>query len=564
MTSWTRAWALRGTALLFLAGCGSNTFVWANEPDSDRFPVQGPSTTVERHPGDPLFGISTFPYDFTQAALDKTMELATDKSQVFTVQRDDGIPWREALANSPMPASVMQKWASFKNEHPDGMPLYLAIAPLDFDRKNLAGAVEGSSVPSSIQGAAFDSNAVKTAYLNYVRAAVDYFHPAYINIGVEAGELAHRNPSKWPAFERLIVHVTENIKQEQPDLMVGISWGLQSLTEPDVAERSRSLIDRLDFVGISFYPYMSNFHEKFGCTPLPAPPQEWRGPLNWLREYTNKPIAICETGYNSKDESLPAYSISLKGSEQNQVEFIKDLARIARRDDYLFVVWYFGVDITRLLAQLPDGGSQAKLWRENGLFDKDLNPKPAWNTWNEVLAGQYTADEILQPAGSESSAEAALTTVTRVGFSANSDLFQTDTNNTVRLVDDPSGSQAMRWEFRYRYGSNDWKWASRRIDRGSAAQATKMRFRVKATSGGGIVVQLKEGNGESFFQAIQPTDNWQTVTIDLDSMSVDQSTRKDGELQAGKIVEIVLADGGAAQGASGERTIWFADWEFVK
>ena len=85
-----------------------------------------------------------------------------------------------------------------------------------------------------------------------------------------------------------------------------------------------------------------------------------------------------------------------------------------------------------------------------------------------------------------------------------------------------------------------------------------------AIVGGGIVVQLKEGNGESFFQAIQPTDNWQTVTIDLDSMSVDQSTRKDGELQAGKIVEIVLADGGAAQGASGERTIWFADWEFVK
>jgi len=160
--------------------------------NSDRQPhtYEGaPLEAIERHPGEPLFGISSFPGGFSAAEQDEAFRYAREYSQVYVVQRDNGIPWAEAFEDSPYPKAVMDDWQNFRRHRPDGAPLYLALAPLNFDRKTLIDPLEGSSMPRALRGKPFDDPNVMRAYLNHVRRAVEFFDPDFLNIGVEAGEI---------------------------------------------------------------------------------------------------------------------------------------------------------------------------------------------------------------------------------------------------------------------------------------------------------------------------------------------------------------------------------------
>jgi hypothetical protein len=535
---------------------------------------QSPAPAPVAGAGKPLLGFSTFPFDITPDAVEKMYQLGRENGQIFVVQRDNGIPWKEALNNEALPSKVINEWSDFRKRRPANQPFYLAIAPLDFDRKNLAAACDGSSMPKSIQGAAFDSSAVKTAYLNYCRAAVKFFDPDYLNIGVEAGELAHRKPSAWPAFARLIEHVRSNLKQEFPDLQVGISFGLQSLMEPKAAELARPLVESCDYLGLSFYPYMSDFHEKFGTDALPAPPDEWIVPLEWVRSYTTKPIAICETGYNATDVQFSPASVSLRGSPAWQTQYVKDLARIAHRDNYLFVVWYFPVDLDRVLASLPDGGGAAKLWKQNGLFDKDLKPRPALAEWQKALQGQIdsspatTVDSgivpggTVTPGGSTTVGSGDPAPIATLGFETADDMFAVPSGAKSAKAAEagPDGRPAMEWS--YGYSQKDWAWASKRIGEGKLARSSTMSFWVKSDATTPLIVQLKEKDGESHSFQITPGKKWSKVTMDMSSLTSDSNTRKDGVLDPARVVEIVLADGAGPAGKKGKRRVVFSRLDF--
>jgi len=312
--------------------------------------------------------------------VNQTYDLVTRNSTVHLVQLDDGVPWSQALADAPFPAAVETAWADALRRAPTDQPLYLALAPLAMDRVSLTQASAGSSTPAAIAGAPFDAGAVVTAYTNYARRAVKRFHPAYLNLAVEGGELAQRDPQSWPAFASLITRVYTSLKRDNPALQIGVSFGLQSLMQPDVAQRVRPLIDALDYLGLSFYPYMSDFHERFGVAPLPQPPDEWRDAFAFLRTYTTKPIAMCETGYNSEPASEPVFNIFLQGSTALQAQYAHDLIAEARARGYLFVVWWVPIDLDQILDALPNG-STGRLWRTNGMVDSSLHEKPVMSVW---------------------------------------------------------------------------------------------------------------------------------------------------------------------------------------
>ena len=416
-------------------------------------------------------------------------------------------------------------------------------------------------MPAQIKGAAFDSDAVKTAYLNYCRAAVKYFNPDFLNIGVEAGELSQRKPSAWPAFARLIDYTRTNLKKDYPNLKIGISFGLQSLMEPAAANRAKALVESCDYLGLSFYPYMSNFHEKFGDTPLPPPPDEWLKPLAWVRAYTTKPIAMCETGYNTSDIALPANKIALKGAVDWQKRYVEDLTRIATQDNYLFVIWYFPVDLDRFFDTLPDHGGAAVLWEKNGMLDKDLNPKPAWDVWNNAIQGKLAAGGASSPAPA-SAQPGAKPALANIGFAADGDLFAVPSGAKALLSASggPDSKGAMEWQFTY--AKKDWAWASRKFGAGKLKGATQMSVWVKSNQTGAVVVQFKESDGEVWSTQISPTSDWAQVSVPLSSLACDGSHKKNGKFEAQKVVEIVLADGGATEGKTGQRSIFFSQWDF--
>jgi hypothetical protein len=226
---------------------------------------------------------------------------------------------------------------------------------------------------------------VMRAYTAYVRRVVSFFQPRYLNIGIEMSELSLGHPEEWPTFEALFTHVYDTVKAEYPDLQIGMEFVLQSLLLPRVAEQVRSVVDKSDYLGLSFYPYGSPFGVWYGAPPLPEGEDQWRQPLTWVRQYTTKPIAICETGYITAPVSFPEMGLTLEGDPTRQAAFLRDLVTFATQDQYAFVVWFIPVDYDRLYATLPAGSEWALIWMQAGLFDKDLNPKPAWPIWQGAM-----------------------------------------------------------------------------------------------------------------------------------------------------------------------------------
>jgi hypothetical protein len=329
------------------------------------------------------FGFTPFPYDFTPEAVTRTRETIAPHSTLWALHYDDGIPWKEALADSALPQRVQKQWDADAKAVPRGHVVYLGLAPLDKDRKSLApatGEKERVPLPKELTGAPLDDPNVKKAYLNYARRAVKQFEPRYLNLGIEAGQIMSRDFKRWAQFEGLYEHVRAALKKEFPDVQIGISFGLGELRLKKEAEAAKALVASSDYVGVSFYPYGSPFDEKFGAPPYGGE-KPWREPLGWLRAYTDKPLAICETGFTTQDIEIKQFDLKMKGSPETQASYTKELFEIARRDRYAFVVWFLAVDYDKLYAKMPKGSDVLKLWRNIGFFDGEVRAKPAWDIW---------------------------------------------------------------------------------------------------------------------------------------------------------------------------------------
>ena len=514
----------------------------------------------------PYFGLHPFPFDFTTEALNKVHELAEDHGTLAVVQRDNGIPWAEALKNSRFPSAVENEWNDLARRIPDGRATYLALAPLAEDRVSLHPHSQGSSTPGALRRAKLNDEAVKTAYLNYARRATQRFRPQYLNLGLEAGEMAARKPDRWPEFVDLYMHVRSELKREFPDLQIGISFGLPALMEPDVARRSKQLVEASDYLCLSFYPYMSEFYEKFGAKRLPPPPAQWREPLAWASQYTRKPIAICETGYSARNVDIPAFDLHMQGSPERQAEYVSELGDIARRNKYLFVVWAIAVDYDALYKKLPKGDGRYLLWQNIGFFDAQLRPRPAWDSWNRIVRARDGG----RPAPVSPSTSRPAPPVdnrapagTIVGFRGFEDLFAGPSTDKIDLDENgpAPGRSAMRWSFSY--ARNRWQWIARDLRSGDVGGRTSVRFSIRSDRDGPVFVQLEERSGETFFILVNPTRNWQQVQRSLADFSPDPQKRKDGRLDPNQVVKILLADSaGALSNARGARTVWVADWVF--
>lgn len=516
------------------------------------------SAILAARPGDaPLLGLQPFPYDFSQEAVNKTHDLAAANSTLYVVHRDNGIPWAEALANSEFPAAVQREWADFARRAPRGRPVYLALAPLAEDRVSLAAASEGSSTPRALRGARFDDEAVKRAYLNYARRAVEAFRPSFLNLGVEAGELAARRPDRWPAFAALYEHVRSNLKTLHPELKIGISFGLQTLMRSDVADRVKPTADASDYVGLSFYPYMSSFHEKFGAKGLADPPAEWREPLAWVRKWTTKPLALCETGYTTRDVKLPRFGLAMRGSEDLQQRYLSDLVDIARRDHYLFVVWSIPVDYEELYKKLPQSDGRFLIWQNSGLFDRNLRPRPALQTWSRAVGDAASAEDERPMRSPALGAPGALS----VGFEGAADLFVGPPSDRITLEEGGPGgaTRSMRWSFEYSKGH--WQWCARDLAPGLLLGRNALTFWTKSDREGKIFLQVEEDGGEAFYVMISPKPEWQEHVYRFAELTVDPKKKKDGRLDPARIVRILLADNAGIEGRmSGRRSLWFSNW----
>lgn len=499
--------------------------------------------------GQTLFGLTPFPYDASEDAVVKVHELVAANGNIYALHFDDGIPWREALADKPWPAKLRADWAHWKRRIPPAQKIYLGLAPLAIDRETLAKASPGSSLPSAWNMLEPDHAEVMTAYLNYARRAVAHFQPDFLNIGIEAGNLASNAPERWAGFERLFEHVRAGLKRQWPHLPIGISITLQDLMRPGVAERVRPVIEASDYLGLSFYPYGSTAWERRMGTALANPPRRWRWPLAWVRRYTDKPIAICETGYTTQSFRLQAYGLELSGDPSIQAQYLADLGRIARAESYPFVIWFLAVDYDRLYQKLSDPDGTLRLWRNIGLWDGALHPKPAWSVWQALVKG----DDPLPISVEEPEPTPGLALGIEHGICG----FVVQAADQIRVEEDGPRPEARSVRWSYTYVPDRWQWCSLAVDPEALKDRHSLACWFRSDREGAVFVRVEERGGERFFAIVRVGLEWQRWRISWEALSVDPSTEQDGHLDPGEVSRVMIADGAALLPETrGRRTLW--------
>ncbi len=335
-------------------------------------------------------GLGLFPYEFSIEGVTETQKFITSHSDVmsFTV-KDGGIPWEPALADAAFPGGIETKWKEARDGVPAGCKVFLAITPLNDDKNGLhknRTEQENQPLPDTFKGKPFDDRSVIKAYANYCKRAINAHKPDWVSIAIDCTGPAYDKPREWEALVRLIRAVREAIKKDNPRLPVGVTHELPMLWNQTIARTVQPSLRDLDFLGLSFMPFVGPLAEKGGGRSLPTGKEQWLGPLKWVRKYTNLPIAICAAGYTTKDVVVPIYEIKLKGDIVVQRDFLTGLLEHAEKDDYLFVIWSVPIDLEKLLAGLPsDIQGFLKIIQNVGLLDGQLKPKPALEVWDREL-----------------------------------------------------------------------------------------------------------------------------------------------------------------------------------
>jgi hypothetical protein len=253
----------------------------------------------------------------------------------------------------------------------------------------------------------------------------------------------------------------------------------------------------------------------------------------------------------------------MEGSASLQKQYIEDLARIAVKDDYLFVVWFLVIDYDALYKKLPEGDGSNRIWRNIGFLDAKLEPKPAWDSWQSIVHGdreKLTAEAAFSESETKKrTSDASSVSKLQVGFGRKSDLFQSPDQVTLTDEAPPGADGSMKWSFDYK---GQWHWATKPLKAGRVDGLTHVSFWIKSDRGTPMFFQIEEQDGEAFFEMVFVGTEWKEIHFELDALRVDPEKKRDGRLDPSKISQILIADNAGAEKAKGKRTIWLSDLGF--
>lgn len=315
----------------------------------------------------------------------------------------DGVPWPEALASSDpstYPASLVATWARLRaldDTFVPGHARYLMLNPVDTaNYAALAPDWADASInplPAPWSSYEFDDPAVETAFLNYAIAAIEYFRPTQVAIGVEANILLLKAPLRWTAYKKLNAFVYTELKARYPSLqvfttvhyehmagMTGESVSLQLQLRdsyPDVlTSEVLSLLQHSDLLALSTYPFMVAGNGFIDGNGRPDP--DYYQAAFDLAARAGRPLAIDQSGAISENLYLDYIGTSFPGSEARQDAFVERLLNDAHVYGFAFVINFLGWDYG-----LNYGSSPVSLtWAHTGLVRLDGTPKPALATWD--------------------------------------------------------------------------------------------------------------------------------------------------------------------------------------
>jgi hypothetical protein len=226
---------------------------------------------------------------------------------------------------------------------------------------------------------------VQVAYVEFLDDLIDRFDPTWLNYGIEITEILSHDIDAWTEVVDFCAAVHDSLARRHPDLPVLVS---ATSKHPDsaqsavVAARIQDLWPYFDVLGISTYPYVF-----FGLGAQGGDPTNL--PADWLSQAVamsgGRPIALAETGWIAEDLVVAEYSLDVAGTAQWQADFVGSLLSEAEALDAEFVTWYSVADFDSLWATALGESSLAAVWRDTGLYDGDLEARPALGVWDAWL-----------------------------------------------------------------------------------------------------------------------------------------------------------------------------------
>lgn len=330
-------------------------------------------------------GFSPWPTDYSFAGIDRTYDFIAENGDIIVHHLDNGVPWEEALVMAPLPVHLSREWQARRDKTSEGMPIFLALTPLNFGRNGLAAAWtdagEGQALSAYWKDKPLNDPEVITAFINYVLLGVEFFDPAYLAIGIESNILISQQPLMWAEYLELNAAIYSAVKEIHPDLSVfsTIQYehlrGIESDAKATVAQQQpgvAALMEHSDLMALSTYRY--------GFVHPNPPSSDY---LDMALSF-GKPVAIAESGASSAGVMIGL--IPLPSSEQTQTDFTSMLLQAAHDHDMPFLINWVSIDFDGMLTAMPSDVRQiAKAWVYTGLETYDGDPKPVLEDWRRCL-----------------------------------------------------------------------------------------------------------------------------------------------------------------------------------
>ncbi len=218
-----------------------------------------------------------------------------------------------------------------------------------------------------------------TVTQNYLHSR---FKPDYFNYSVEVSGLMFNSPSNFDAFVVFSEAIYNRIKSIHPDLPMLVSLSLKTPSNAEMViaqEGFLRIANFVDIVGASVYPYAFYDHANKGNPD--------NMPADWLSQIAilapGKPMAITEVAWAAENLVLPSFGIDLPITVNDQNQFLDILFSEASLNNARFIIWFCIDDYDTLWETVLAKGEVARIWRDTGLYDENLNARPALDKWRE-------------------------------------------------------------------------------------------------------------------------------------------------------------------------------------
>jgi len=334
-----------------------------------------------------------------------------------------GVPWDEFRPSGKRNNTWHNMMKSIKTDINNlEVGVYLSITPINGTRNSIAARalqINGQLVVDDDWysecynfNTGLDAQAIKTAYLNYVRWMVDFFKPKYLTHGIEINMYKKSCPDCYKSLISLLNKVYEQEKSRNPQLVIFPTftasdlWSYGEQGECSIGDR-RCLIDNLD-------AQKKIKRDRFGISAYPLFLQwEWKNIqedyFSAIAEETGEKIVFGETGQGSNNVTVPFPEYTdpcftlFHSSDEEQIEYMKFLFNNAQYHQSDLVVWWSLRDylFEQILTNCPCNapglwcvayeyfGTQTNLlsawlmWGSMGILDYNGFPKKSFYFWHK-------------------------------------------------------------------------------------------------------------------------------------------------------------------------------------